>query len=65
MGKARQKETAEFWVQDALERQEFWLIKVREAQNPPDVLTKLVGNDVMCEHLEFLGCGAVPMGASA
>ena len=60
LGKARHIETAELWIQDALERREFELLKIPGEQNPADILTKPVPRDTMDRHLWTLGCRAVP-----
>lgn len=42
LGKARYKETVEFWIPDALECPEFVLVRTGGVHNLPDMLTKPV-----------------------
>lgn len=64
LGKARDIETAELWIQDALARQEFDLVKVGGERNPADILAKPVPQEMLERHLASLGCWAVPATAS-
>lgn len=58
LGKARHTETAELWIQDALERRDVVLVKVPGEHTPPDVLTKPVPEDILVRLLAHLGCRA-------
>lgn len=59
-GKTSRMETAGLWTQDAVDRQEFLLVKVGGGDNPTDVLTKPVPpRGAVVRHLVTSGCRGV------
>lgn len=57
---AKRRNTANIWIQDALERREFELSRVPGEQNPADIITKQVPHGVMQWRLATVECRVVP-----
>lgn len=60
LGKARHIEMANVWIQDALDRREFELVKISGGYKPADVLTKPVSQNTLHRHLAALGDKVLP-----
>ena len=55
LGKVRHLATADLWVQDRIRKGDFTLVKVADAENPADMLTKHVGKSLFTKHMAALG----------
>ena len=55
LGKIRHLHVADLWVQDRLRKKDFSLAKIPGSENPTDILTKHVSNDILHKHVRKMG----------
>ena len=55
LGKVRHIEVCQLWIQEKVQEGKIILEKVRGIENPADVLTKHVGNEILTGHMRRLG----------
>ena len=55
LGKVRHIEVCQLWLQEKVRKGVIKLIKIKGTENPADLLTKYLGNEVLQGHLGRLG----------
>ena len=53
-GKTRHIRVRHLWVQDAVAKKDFRLMKILGTENPADLMTKHMSHDEICKHLKTM-----------